>query len=127
MLTRNQIRDAISWVSNYMLHENTIDDIRSATVSVLRNPHSQDVTVNLQGALLRLHEKRFEYFEDIDGCWAMTDGETVWLNRCKHFTTDDLQMTVLHEVLHDIVKYGGAPLSEFTEHRMMAALNVKLI
>ena len=57
----------------------------------------------------------------------MTDGETVWLNRCKHFTTDELQMTILHEVLHDIVKYGGAPLSEFTEHRMMSALNTKLI
>ena len=65
---------------------------------------------------------------DGDNYWAMTDGETIWLNMYKEYDADLLLFTLVHEMLHGLViREGGYELSEVREHNLMGLLDSRLI
>lgn len=61
--------------------------------------------------------------------WAETDGETLWLNVHKTFSTESLMLTMAHEELHGRLRRArtGFALAEETEHRVMARVDPNLV
>ena len=50
---------------------------------------------------------KIELVYDGDNYWAMTDGETIWLNMYKEYDADLLFFTLVHEMLDGLVIRGG--------------------
>ncbi len=64
----------------------------------------------------------------IDNHWAETDFKAIYINNIKKYSKTSLYYTILHEVLHNMIKrYDNNNLSEHLEHKFMYLLNKKLI
>lgn len=74
-------------------------------------------------------EFKIELVYDDDSYWAMTDGETIWLNTYKDYDEGLLFFTLVHEMLHGLVirGEGNYELSELREHNLMDLLDSRLI
>ena len=67
-------------------------------------------------------------FDSEENHWAETDNKNIYINTYKDFTPSLLYYTLLHEALHGMfTRTNNHELSEFTEHRIMYAIDKRLI
>ena len=118
ILTRGKIQNTFLGAREYLfLNKDKIEEIGRYMC------RQQPVKLRLD------REFKIELVYDDDSYWAMTDGETIWLNMYKEYDDDLLFFTLLHEMLHGLVirGEGNYELSELREHNLMGLLDSRLI
>jgi len=120
-LTRNRLSRARQRVSAFLMNERNA--LREVAVHAARGA----CTLDYRHAAALLRRVGFDVESD-DDCWASTDGREIWLSPHRIFDDDTLFYTLLHEVIHGMVRRSnGHELSEWAEHRMMLELDERLL
>jgi hypothetical protein len=121
-ITRKILHEAIEWVKNYLMYMD--NNLYNICVSVLR---TDNFSINIENHPTLLL-KNVLLMSNLDMHWAETDGEYIWLNVLKPYTNDTLRWTILHEVLHGMVKRNHIyDIPEDKEHKIMELLDYRLI
>lgn len=121
-ITRTVLHEAINWVKNYL---GDIDKrLYPICTTVLR---TTNFNINVRGHSESLLQQIL-FICSLDMHWAETDGERIWLNTLKPYTVDTLRWTILHEVLHGMIKRNHVhDIPEEKEHKIMGLLDSRLL
>ena len=125
MITRFRLRKAILRSRADVMKDKTQQSIMKCILQTFRQKGG--FRIHHEHALRILHIDRICFIESTEGHWAETDGDFIWLNRCKSFSDEDMYFTLLHESLHGIVRHHQKELSEYREHEFMKNLDSRLI
>ena len=122
MIIRNNLN--IAKLQTKVWFNNNLDLIRDKTNYILRG---DSFIINIKQINELLNNIEF-FYDDINKHWAETDGESIWLNTWKEWNYEDIYYTLIHEVLHGLIRRKGIHhIPENKEHILMKNIEPLLI
>jgi hypothetical protein len=122
MITRNILN--LAKIQTKLWFNNNMNLIINKTNYILRGDTFVINSVQINELLNNIEF----FYDDINKHWAETDGNIIWLNSWHKWRYEDIYYTLIHEVIHGLIKRKGKyDIPEKKEHIIMWEIEPLLI